>query len=69
MAEKTGNLKIGDDILRPNIKVANITDPENLPPGVLPPVATPTQNGLMTKEDKIKLNNLPAITFEKVGEA
>lgn len=32
-------------------------------------VATTTVNGLMSKEDKIKLNNLPVITFEKVGEA
>lgn len=30
-------------------------------------VATTTANGLMAAADKIKLNNLPVITFEKVG--
>lgn len=32
-------------------------------------VATSIKNGLMSKEDKTKLDGLPAITFEKVGEA
>ena len=31
-------------------------------------VATSIKNGLMSKEDKTKLDGLPAITFEKVGE-
>lgn len=31
-------------------------------------VATTTTNGLMAAADKVKLNNLPVITFEKVGE-
>lgn len=30
-------------------------------------VATTTVNGLMAAADKVKLNNLPVITFEKVG--
>ncbi len=30
-------------------------------------VATTSANGLMSKEDKVKLNNLPNITLEKVG--
>lgn len=30
-------------------------------------VATTTANGLMAAADKAKLNNLPVITFEKVG--
>lgn len=30
-------------------------------------VATTTTNGLMAATDKVKLNNLPVITFEKVG--
>ena len=30
-------------------------------------VATTTTNGLMAAADKVKLNNLPVITFEKVG--
>lgn len=60
MAEKFGNLKIGEDILRPNIKVSNITDPENLPTGALPPKATTSADGLMAKEDKVKLNGIEA---------
>ena len=31
-------------------------------------VATSIKNGLMSKEDKTKLDGLPTITFEKVGE-
>lgn len=31
-------------------------------------VATTSANGLMSAVDKTKLNNLPVITFEKVGE-
>ena len=34
----------------------------------LPGNATAEKNGLMSKEDKTKLDGLPAITFEKVGE-
>lgn len=30
-------------------------------------VATTTVNGLMAAADKVKLNNLPVITFEKAG--
>lgn len=30
-------------------------------------VATTTTNGLMAAADKVKLSNLPVITFEKVG--
>lgn len=60
MTEKFGNLKIGEVIIRPNIKVSNITDPENLPQGALPPKATTSADGLMAKEDKVKLNGIEA---------
>ncbi|EJB2752890.1 hypothetical protein [Enterococcus faecalis] len=34
----------------------------------IPSVATTETDGLMSKEDKAKLDKLPIITFEKVGE-